>query len=78
MANSRLERVIDKVTNQAQKAYNKKRCTVSIHEALNTVNTIKHYEVNNIAGAILLIDQKKTFDSVFNICSRGIQIFRFW
>jgi len=74
VVNSRLEKVIDKVTNQAQKAYNKKRY---IHEALiNTINVIRHCEVNNIAGAILSIDQKKAFDSVYH--GFAIKVYKFF
>jgi len=63
VVNNRLEKVIDKVTSIAQKAYNSKRF---IHEALiNIIDTIRNCELNNIAGAILSIDQKKAFDSVY-------------
>jgi hypothetical protein len=49
-----LEKVIDKVTSLAQKAYNKKRY---IQEALiNTIDTIRHCEQNGINGVILSID----------------------
>jgi hypothetical protein len=54
---ARLEKVIDKVTLLAQKAYNKKRY---IQEALiNTIDTIRHCEQNGINGVILSIDQKR-------------------
>jgi len=57
VVNARLEAIIDKVTNQAQKAYNTKRY---IHEAvINTNDTIRHCEVNGIRVGILSIDQKK-------------------
>ena len=47
-----------------QKAYNKKRY---IQEALiSTINTIRHCEVNGVKGAILSVDQKKAFDSVYH------------
>jgi hypothetical protein len=61
--NRRLDRVIDKLTSLNQKAYNKDRY---IQEAIiNTVNAIRHCENNNVRGAILSIDQKKAFDSVY-------------
>jgi hypothetical protein len=62
--NRRLDRVIDKLTSLNQKAYNKKRF---IHEAvINTVETIRHCENNNVRGVILSIDQKKAFDSIYH------------
>jgi len=71
---ARLEKVIDKVTSLAQKAYNKKRY---IQEALiNTIDTIRHCERNGINGVILSIDQKKAFDSVFHPYMR--EVYRFF
>jgi exonuclease III len=71
---ARLEKVIDKVTSLAQKAYNKKRF---IQEALiNTIDTIRHCEQNEINGVILSIDQKKAFDSVFHPYMR--EVYRFF
>jgi hypothetical protein len=62
--NRRLDRVIDKLTSLNQKAYNKRRF---IHEAvINTVETIRHCENNNVRGVILSIDQKKAFDSIYH------------
>ncbi len=62
--NIRLNRVIDKITSLNQKAYNKNRY---IHEAvMNTVDTIRYCENNNVKGVILSIDQRKAFDSVFH------------
>ncbi len=62
--NKRLDGVIDKLTSLNQKAYNKKRY---IQEALIcTINTVRHCEHNNVSGAILSIDQKKAFDSVYH------------
>jgi len=62
--NTRLNRVIDKLTSLNQKAYNKNRF---IHEAvMNTVDTIRYCENNNVKGVILSIDQRKAFDSVFH------------
>jgi hypothetical protein len=62
--NRRLDRVIDKLTSLNQKAYNKKRF---IHEAIiNTVDTIRYCENNNVKGVILSIDQKKAFDSIYH------------
>jgi hypothetical protein len=57
VVNGRLDKVIDKVTSMAQKAYNSKRY---IHESIiNTVDVIRHCEVNGVSGVILSIDQKK-------------------
>ncbi len=71
---ARLETVIDKVTSLAQKAYNKKRY---IQEALiNTIETIRHCEVNGINGVILSVDQTKAFDSVFHPYIR--EVYRFF
>jgi exonuclease III len=71
---ARLETVIDKVTSLAQKAYNKKRY---IQEALiNTIEMIRHCEVNGINGVILSVDQKKAFDSVFHPYMR--EVYRFF
>jgi exonuclease III len=71
--NNRLELVIDKLTSIDQKAYSKQRY---IQEALiSTVNTIRHCEVNNIKGAILSIDQKKAFDSVYHGYMDSVYIF---
>jgi hypothetical protein len=71
---ARLEKVIDKVTSLAQKAYNKKRY---IQEALiNTIDTIRHCEQNGINGVILSIDKKKAFDSVFHPYMR--EVYRFF
>jgi hypothetical protein len=62
--NSRLDRVIDKLTSLNQKAYNKKRY---IHEAIiDTVDTIRYCENNNVRGVILSIDQRKAFDSIYH------------
>jgi hypothetical protein len=62
--NSRLDRVIDKLTSLNQKAYNKKRY---IHEAIiNTIDTIRYCENNNVKGVILSIDQRKAFDSIYH------------
>ncbi len=62
--NNRLNRIIDKITWLNQKAYNKNRY---IHEAvMNTVDTIRYCENNNVKGVILSIDQRKAFDSVFH------------
>jgi hypothetical protein len=69
---ARLEKVIDKVTSLAQKAYNNKRY---IQEAL-TIDTIRHCEQNGINGVILSIDQKKAFDSVFHPYMR--EVYRFF
>jgi hypothetical protein len=64
VVNARLDKVIDKVTSMAQKAYNSKRY---IHESIiNTVDVIRHCEVNGVSGVILSIDQKKAFDSVLH------------
>ncbi len=72
--NARLDKVIDKVTSLDQKAYNKNRY---IQEALiNTINTIKHCEKNNISGVVLSIDQKKAFDSVYHGYMR--EVYRFF
>ncbi len=74
VVDSRLEKVIDKVTSLAQKAYNKKRY---IQEALiNTIDTIRHCEQNGINGVFLSIDQKKAFDSVFHPYMR--EVYRFF
>jgi hypothetical protein len=71
--NNRLELVIDKLTSIDQKAYSKKRY---IQEALiNTINTIRHCEVNNVKGSILSIDQKKAFDSIFHGYMEAVYIF---
>ena len=71
---ARLETVIDKVTSLAQKAYNKKRY---IQEALiNTIDTIRHCELNGINGVILSVDQKKAFDSVLHPYMR--EVYRFF
>ncbi len=71
---ARLERVIDKVTSLAQKAYNKKRY---IQEALiNTIDTIRYCEHNGVSGVLLSIDQKKAFDSVFHPYMR--EVYRFF
>ena len=73
VVNNRLETVIDKVTSMAQKAYNSNRF---IHEALiNTIDTIRHCEVNQISGVILSIDQKKAFDSVYHGYMREVYKF---
>ncbi len=62
--NKRLDGVIDKLTSLNQKAYNEKRY---IQEALIcTINTVTYCEHNNVSGAILSIDQKKAFDSVYH------------
>ncbi len=76
VVDSRLEKVIDKVTSLAQKAYNKKRY---IQEALiNTIDTIRHCEQNGINGVILSNDQKKAFDCVFHPYIReGYRFFGF-
>ncbi len=72
--NRRLDRVINKVTSLNQKAYNKERY---IQEALiNTIDAVRHCEVNGISGAILSIDQKKAFDSVFH--GYMLQVYRFY
>ncbi len=64
VVNARLDKVKDKVTSMAQKAYNSKRY---IHESIiNTVDVIRHCEVNGVSGVILSIDQKKAFDSVLH------------
>ena len=71
---ARLEKVIDKVTSLAQKAYNKKRY---IQEALiNTIDTIRYCELNAVNGVILSIDQKKAFDSVYHPYMR--EVYRFF
>ncbi len=71
---ARLEKVIDKVTSLSQKAYNKKRY---IQESLiNTIDTIRHCEHNGVGGAILSIDQKKAFDSVYHGYMR--EVYRFF
>jgi len=71
---ARLEKVIDKVTSLAQKAYNKKRY---IQEALiNTIDTIRYCEQNAVNGVILSIDQKKAFDSVYHPYMR--EVYRFF
>ncbi len=71
--NNRLELVIDKLTSIDQKAYSKQRY---IQEALiSTVNTFRHCEVNNIKGAILSIDQKKAFDSVYHGYIDSVYVF---
>jgi hypothetical protein len=71
---ARLEKVIDKVTSMSQKAYNKKRY---IQESLiNTIDTIRHCEHNGVKGAILSIDQKKAFDSVYHGYMR--EVYRFF
>ena len=70
---ARLETVINKVTSLAQKAYNKNRY---IQEALiNTIDTIRHCEHSGVLGAILSIDQKKAFDSVFHGYMREVYSF---
>ncbi len=76
MVNGRLEKVIDKVTSMSQKAYNSKRY---IQEAIiNTIDTIRHCEVNKISGVILSINQKKAFDSVYHGYMREVyRFFRF-
>jgi hypothetical protein len=62
--NTRLGKVIDKVTSLAQKAYNLDRY---LHEGIiNTVETIKHCQVQNTAGVLLAVDLHKAFDSVFH------------
>jgi hypothetical protein len=62
--NMRLDRVIDKLMSLNQKANNKRRF---IHEAIiNTVDTIRYCENNNVKGVILSIDQKKAFDSIYH------------
>jgi hypothetical protein len=74
VVNSRLDKVIDKVTSMAQKAYNSKRY---IHESvINTVDVIRHCEVNGISGVILSIDQRKAFDSVLHGYMR--EVYRFF
>jgi len=74
VVNSRLDKVIDKVTSMAQKAYNSKRY---IHESvINTVDVIRHCEVNGISGVILSIDQGKAFDSVLHGYMR--EVYRFF
>jgi hypothetical protein len=71
--NNRLELVIDKLTSIDQKAYSKRRY---IQEALiNTINTIRHCEVNDVKGSILSIDQKKAFDSIFHGYMDAVYIF---
>jgi hypothetical protein len=71
--NTRLDSVIDKVTSLDQKAYNKNRF---IQEALIcTIDTIRHCENNGIKGAILSIDQKKAFDSVYHGYMREVYKF---
>jgi exonuclease III len=71
--NTRLDTVIDKVTSLDQKAYNKNRY---IQEALiSTIDTIRHCENNGIKGAILSIDQKKAFDSVYHGYMREVYKF---
>ncbi len=72
--NARLDKVIDRVTLLDQKAYNKNRY---IQEALiNTINTIRHCQNNNISGVVLSIDQKKAFDSVYHGYMR--EVYRFF
>ena len=71
--NARLDTIINKVTSLAQKAYNRDRY---IQEALiNTIDTIRHCEINQVRGAILSIDQKKAFDSVFHLYMREVYKF---
>jgi hypothetical protein len=71
---ARLEKIIGKVTSLSQKAYNKKRY---IQESLiNTIDTIRHCEHNGVGGAILAIDQKKAFDSVYHGYMR--EVYRFF
>jgi hypothetical protein len=77
VVNSRLDKVIDKVTSMSQKAYNSKRF---IHESvINTVDIIRalrHCDNNGVPGAILSIDQKKAFDSVLHGYMR--EVYRFF
>jgi hypothetical protein len=68
-----LGKVIDKVTSLAQKAYNPDRY---LHEAIiNTVETIKHCQVQNTAGVLLAVDLHKAFDSVFHEFMREVYKF---
>ncbi len=61
--NTRLGKVIGKVTSMAQKAYCPDRY---MHEAiLNTVEMIKHCQNQNVPGVLLAVDLHKAFDSVF-------------
>ncbi len=72
--NRRLDHVINKVTSMNQKAYNKERY---IQEALiSTIDAVRHCELNGISGAILSIDQKKAFDSVYH--GYMLQVYRFF
>jgi hypothetical protein len=43
---------------------------------INTIDTIRHCELNGINGVILSIDQKKAFDSVFHPYMR--EVYRFF
>jgi hypothetical protein len=71
--NARLGKVIDKVTSLAQKAYNPDRY---LHEAIiNTVETIKHCQLQNTAGVLLSVDLHKAFDSVFHEFMREVYKF---
>jgi hypothetical protein len=71
--NARLGKVIDKVTSLEQKAYNPDRY---LHEAIiNTVETIKHCQVQDTAGLLLSVDLHKAFDSVFHEFMREVYKF---
>jgi hypothetical protein len=71
--NARLGKVIGKVTSLAQKAYNPDRY---LHEAIiNTVETIKHCQVQDTAGILLSVDLHKAFGSVFHEFMREVYKF---
>jgi hypothetical protein len=71
--NARLGKVIGKVTSMAQKAYNPERY---LHEAIiNTVETIRHCQNQNLEGMLVSVDLHKAFDSVFHEFMREVYKF---
>jgi hypothetical protein len=60
--NSRLKRVLDRVTSRAQKGFNKSR---SLQEVwINIIEKIQYCKANNIKGALVTIDIAKAFDTI--------------
>jgi len=74
--NTRLGKVIDKITGRVQKAYSNNRY---IHEVLiNLTNSIRHCTENNVPGMLVSIDQKKAFDSILHsYCNDAFKFFGF-
>ena len=75
--NTRLGKVIDKITGRVQKAYSNNRY---VHEVLiNLTNSIRHCTENNVPGMLVSIDQKKAFDSILHsYCNDAFKFFWFW